>query len=289
MLIKISSPIVLPVTRAMLKNYYKANQQPAQLTEKRVLILAPHVDDETIGAGGTIQLHKQNGAKIHCVFLTDGAKSQSNLTLEQLMEQRKEEAKKVQQLLDIDELSFYDLPDGQVDSNPHSQQLLENTIETFKPDVIYCPTFIDCHNDHVATGRIVADVLAEMPNEQPKIRLYEINCLIPPKYINCVVDISSTFEKKLAAIEIFRSQAIDFDGFIELSKLKTGLLTEKVKAVETFYELPKLDFIRIYQQLDTEAHNYSSYFKQVNKAETLLWGTFKNEQLKRSLYEKGRG
>src|SRR5690349_3450589 len=38
----------------------------------RVLVLAPHMDDEVIGCGGTVYKHVQHGADVTVVFITDG-------------------------------------------------------------------------------------------------------------------------------------------------------------------------------------------------------------------------
>ena len=38
----------------------------------RIVVLAPHMDDETLGCGGTIARHVQAGAQVTVVFLTDG-------------------------------------------------------------------------------------------------------------------------------------------------------------------------------------------------------------------------
>ena len=40
--------------------------------EPFIVVLAPHMDDEVIGPGGTIALHRQAGATVTHVFLTDG-------------------------------------------------------------------------------------------------------------------------------------------------------------------------------------------------------------------------
>ena len=38
---------------------------------KKVLVIAVHPDDETLGAGGTLLKHKAKGDEIHCIFCTD--------------------------------------------------------------------------------------------------------------------------------------------------------------------------------------------------------------------------
>src|SRR5882757_7184185 len=47
---------------------------------ERVVVLAPHMDDETIGCGGTLALHAQRGAEITVVFMTDGRAGSTELS-----------------------------------------------------------------------------------------------------------------------------------------------------------------------------------------------------------------
>ena len=37
---------------------------------KKVLVVAPHPDDETLGCGGTLLKHKASGDKIHWLIVT---------------------------------------------------------------------------------------------------------------------------------------------------------------------------------------------------------------------------
>src|SRR5579885_3094484 len=51
------------------------DQKPAPLESfgpEPVLVLAPHMDDEVIGPGGTLRRHVEAGAAVTVVFLTDG-------------------------------------------------------------------------------------------------------------------------------------------------------------------------------------------------------------------------
>src|ERR1700694_2261455 len=45
-----------------------------QPRNERVVVLAPHMDDETIGAGGALATHAAHGSHITVVFLTDSSK-----------------------------------------------------------------------------------------------------------------------------------------------------------------------------------------------------------------------
>ncbi|WP_282154450.1 PIG-L deacetylase family protein [Cytobacillus gottheilii] len=283
-----AKPLVLPYTRKKLNCFYQNSLKPAELGDGNVLVLAPHVDDETIGLGGTILKHVKNGQQVTVAYITDGAGSVSALSKSELMQKRKDEAYEVQKLLGFQNLVFLDFPDGAIESNAQTRAAFEKLIDETKPGIIYCTTFIDCHRDHVATGRILADVIADTSFDGV-IRLYEINCPISPSAINTVIDISSEAVVKEKAVDIFQSQAIDFDGFIELSKIKTNMLADyEAAAVETFLEIPAQHFPAQYRIIDSECHSYSSIFKQVNKAATLLWGIMKNADLKKEWYQKSR-
>ena len=45
------------------------------MTDKNILIVVAHSDDETIGMGGTIKKHHENGDKVYVISMTDGVSS----------------------------------------------------------------------------------------------------------------------------------------------------------------------------------------------------------------------
>lgn len=288
MLMKVIEPIILPLTRFVLKRHYRSTKNLSEIGNyKRILIMAPHVDDETIGAGATIRQHVENGAVVSVISITDGAKSSSNMSKEQLSSIRKKEMEEVKNILGITNVYYMNLPDGDVKSNQYSQEALMGIIKDFQPDLIYCTPYVDAHVDHVNTGHLLSDSLKRLDYDC-MIRLYEINCPVPPKDINCIIDISDTFQLKKRAISVFNSQAIAFDGFLELSLLKAELLNDNssTKAVETFLEISSFAYIDQFDRLLQENYNYTKLFKQANRSITLLWAVYQNLKIKQEIYQK---
>ena len=89
------------------------------------------MDDEVIGPGGTIALHRRAGATVTYVYMTDGLGSDPELNarrmpatelegrLRDLGETRKRESReKAAELLGIKELIFLDAPDGKLHETP---------------------------------------------------------------------------------------------------------------------------------------------------------------------------
>ncbi|SDK14387.1 PIG-L deacetylase family protein [Sediminibacillus albus] len=286
-LFKLGSPVLLPITRLVIRSHYQDSKQLTEIPHgQKILVLAPHMDDETIGLGGTIRRHAESGAQIDCLFITDGASSVSSLDEKELSSIRKSEIDQVKNILGITRVDYLDIPDGRVASHQQTADQLAAKITLLQPDVIYCTTFVDAHPDHVATANFLAAALARTEDISPVIRLYEINCPFPPNEVNCIVDISETMAAKQRAIEIFKSQAIAFDGFLELNRLKANLTKGQVKAAEVFLQLSKQTFIELTKAAASRNLNYSKLFKQANRSATLLWAIYKNHHVKKRIYEE---
>lgn len=187
-------------------------------TERRVLILAPHIDDEVIGCGGVIQLHAQAGAKVSVAYMTDGRKGNRDLYCQGLsaralreaedavVRTRKAEAYEAARVLEIKDLAFLDEPDGSLDTTADARAKLRQILADVAPDLIYLPSLMDTHNDHWATNRLLHAALKELqPSgyEMPTIRGYEV---WSPGYVNRIADITAVQERKFEAMARFESQ-----------------------------------------------------------------------------------
>ena len=127
--------------------------------ECRLVVLAAHPDDETLGAGGLIAHLADLGAEIDVVVATSGEASHPDsptVTPAQLASARKREVRlAVQALAPRARLHLLGLPDGHL--SDHVAQLVEVLRELVRPGcLLVAPWRGDRHPDHEAAGRAAA-------------------------------------------------------------------------------------------------------------------------------------
>jgi LmbE family N-acetylglucosaminyl deacetylase len=141
-----------------------------QVLTGRLLLLAPHMDDETLACGGMILMH-EDPAAVHCLFATDGAASPAPLlpwlgpTDPGLGARRRQEARNAAAQLGLpgDNLEFLDFPDGSLAAHrARLESALGEAIARLQPDFVLAPFRHDVHPDHVALNRAARHVLRQM-------------------------------------------------------------------------------------------------------------------------------
>ncbi len=122
---------------------------------EKVLVFAPHPDDESIGAGGFIYESVKAGAEVKIVLVTDG-----NMLRQK--DRRFREFRQATSHLGVKEsdLFFLNYRDGRLrfvrDGLRKSFQAL---IKKFSPDIVLCPHPHDLHPDHRMTSQVVEQIL----------------------------------------------------------------------------------------------------------------------------------
>lgn len=117
------------------------------MSKKQVLVVAVHPDDETLGAGGTLLKHKNNGDEIHCIFCTSIFKPE--FTQEQI-NQREKEIEQVCKAYEFKSVHFLNLKTTRVDTYEKAF-LVEHFSKIFtqiKPNILYLPFAYDVHSEH---------------------------------------------------------------------------------------------------------------------------------------------
>jgi LmbE family N-acetylglucosaminyl deacetylase len=222
---------------------------------ERVLVLAPHMDDEVIGCGGTLARHARRGGEVRVVFVTDGRSGSKALTelggverercQRELVLERKAEARRALETLGAGEPVFLDAPDWQAASAPHLKDDLRRILDAARPEIVYLPFFLDAHPDHRATAELLLE--AARPDDRFECRGYEV---WTPLYPNCLVDIGETVEIKRRALEHYRSQLADNDyvhAALGLNAYRSMLLSRSTPGfAEAFFAAPLAEYRRLH-------------------------------------------
>ena len=170
----------------------------------RILVLAPHPDDESIGCGGTLCRHVQQGDEVHVVFLTSGEKGGHGRSEAATIRVREAEARRAASILGIPDIDFWHLPDGAVRSTRSAIERLRVKLSQFRPHTIYVTHEHEMHHDHRAAVRLLRRALKHVPGEHPEVLGFEV--WTPIQKLSGIVDISPFIEQKLRAVRTYRSQ-----------------------------------------------------------------------------------
>jgi LmbE family N-acetylglucosaminyl deacetylase len=182
-----------------------------------VVVLAPHMDDETIGCGGTLALHAQRGANITVVFLTDGRNGSAEINTlygaererkqRELIELRTKEACAALQRLGVQHMVCLEVEDGTLDRCTWAAAKLRAVLLERQPELVYLPFYLEEHPDHRATSRVLLDAVAQT--------LLQFQCMgyevWTPLFPNCLVSIDATVELKKQALREYASQLSQCD------------------------------------------------------------------------------
>ncbi len=179
----------------------------------RVLILAPHPDDDVIGCGGTLKKHAAQGDPVHVVVAFDGRRGDPSERFDpaEYVERRRREARAAAAHLGLGDYEFWDNPEGH---EPAPSQLLEGAravaacIERFRPDLVYAPWVGEQHIDHHSLGRAVR-LAVSLTGTRAEAWGYEVwTPLVPTR----IIDITDVFEAKRAALLEHTSQTGEIAG-----------------------------------------------------------------------------
>lgn len=201
----------------------------------RVLVLAAHPDDEAIGCGGALVLHHQQGDRIKVLFVTDGAGFDEGN--KRLVRVRRSEARQAARIIGVDELEFWDYPDGRLSSMGDGlDERLAALLERERPAVVYRPLAHDPHPDHRRLAEAFESA-RRLARRAPDLadRGYQISGGIGSDATE--VDITDVWPLKIEAIRRYKSQLrLQYDYVKMVSRLNAarGLLMGRSKYAEGF-------------------------------------------------------
>ncbi len=206
---------------------------PAEERPRTALVVVAHPDDAEFGCGATIAAWAREGWEVTLVVCTDGGSGGPDDATavgpddrRRISNIRKDEQRAAAEVLGIKQVVFLDFPDGQLEPTVALRREIVRQIRRTRayrfvcqsPDRVWTPSYAigRFHPDHLAAA--AAALAAVYPAAQNGWDFPELLAegLMPSKvrelwvvgapHLNHAVDISDTFEVKLAALRCHVSQ-----------------------------------------------------------------------------------
>jgi LmbE family N-acetylglucosaminyl deacetylase len=224
---------------------------------KRILVVAPHPDDEVIGPGGFLLRHRGKSA-IHVlvVFNGEGGGRLESGPWEdtpdyksRLAAERKRETAEAARRLAADSVQHLDLPDGGVRPDVAIASQLRAAIERVKPDIVLLPWFLDRQRDHRVVNVLYAWACQDVA---AMVLAYEIWEMLQP---NAILDIGGVLDEKVDLVRCYRTQIADMD-YVGLCRNLAGTRAfynpvrhGRSGAVEAFLALPGHEYCELVRSI----------------------------------------
>ncbi len=182
----------------------------------RILVIAPHPDDEVLGCGGTIKKYSRGGEEVYLCVVT---KAYTPDWSEEFLKARPKEIEEVNRILGIKKTYFLDFPTVKLDTIPQKElnDSILSVIDQIKPQILYLPHGGDVHKDH----RLVFESALSMSRPSSngsvkKILSYEILSsteqgkglkeFVP----NIYQEITNEIETKIEAMKVYKSEIKEY-------------------------------------------------------------------------------
>jgi len=218
----------------------------------KILVFAPHNDDETLGVGGTIAKYAKAGHSVTICEVTSG----QGVNVLPLVNCIKEEAKDAHDVLGVSKTIFLDLPVVELKALPTSEinGHFNEVVQQQKPEVAFIPHRGDMHIDHFEVAR--AALVALRPHLNPQLKaIYAYETLSETEWNNfgtsdlfvpnTFVDITDTLALKLQAMQCYKTQLCKFPHPRSLEAVEALAryrgASVNVKAAEAFMLLRKIE------------------------------------------------
>jgi|SRR5580658_9608436 LmbE family N-acetylglucosaminyl deacetylase len=231
---------------------------------RRVLVVTAHPDDVDFGAAGSIAAFRAAGVDVAYCIVTNGEAGGSDRSMPraEMAEIRQREQRAAAAAVGVDDLTFLGYPDGALVVTTELRRDVTRVIRRFRPDRLITQSpqrrwdFIYAsHPDHLATGEAAVCAVypdARNPFAHPELlsdeglEPHSVNevWLMTADDSNRAVDISLTFDTKMAALRSHQSQGTDNDGITERIR---GMVTRNAAAAG----LPEGAMAEVYRVVPT--------------------------------------
>ncbi|NUM88968.1 MAG: PIG-L family deacetylase [Bdellovibrionales bacterium] len=188
---------------------------------KKILVVAPHGDDEVLGCGGAILRDASEGAEVHWALVT-GVTASNGYAVE-VEGERAAELRKVRRLLGISALHELNFPPARLEGLPMGKLIdaLGAVVRMIAADEVYLPFWGDAHSDHRVVFEAGASATKwfrypsvrrvlcyETPSETDQQLNSSKAIFVPNRYVN----VAPWLERKLEALAVYKSEVQEYPG-----------------------------------------------------------------------------
>lgn len=182
---------------------------------EKIVVVAVHPDDETLGCGGTLLRHKRDGDEIHWMILTRLPKDMGFTELD--IQRREDEIERVSKNYNFDTTHKLDIDAGRVGMTPTADlvKMFSDHFHKIEPSIVYLPFFSDAHSDHRAAFRAafsasknfrhpyIKKILMMETQSETDFSIGVGNATFSPNYY---VNITDFLNSKLKIAEIYKTE-----------------------------------------------------------------------------------
>jgi LmbE family N-acetylglucosaminyl deacetylase len=210
---------------------------------ERILTVTAHPDDVDFGVAGSVAAWTAAGAQVTYCVVTDGDAGgfDPSVPRSEIPGIRRAEQTAAAAEVGVKDLIWLGYPDGRLEMSLDLRRDLARVIRLVRPQRVVCPSpdriwdrVFASHPDHLAAGE--ATVCAVYPDARNRFAFPELAAeglephtvnelwlMAAPGGANVYVDVTDTFDAKLAALRAHVSQETDSGG--QLEGLLRGWLT----------------------------------------------------------------
>jgi LmbE family N-acetylglucosaminyl deacetylase len=222
---------------------------------RRLLVIAPHPDDESLGVGGLLLAHRAM-CEVHIlnVFngegggrLSDRCWTDDPTYKSELVSARRSELEAAAQVLDAASIRYLDLKDGVTMPNTRDSRRLREVVEQVRPDVVLIPWYLDNQRDHRVTNILYAWSCQEFVC---MVLGYEVWTLCQP---NAMFDITPWLDEKVELVKSYRTQVatVNYPAYVRGLGLTRAFLhavrPDRGGAAEALFAVPNRDYCDLVQ------------------------------------------
>jgi len=220
------------------------------LRRQRVMVVAPHMDDEVIGCGGTLLLHRALQSDVRVVFVSDSSGAVGDAgRARSLRDIRRTEMMKVRDALALGSIVELGFADGSLTTQEDAiASRLAEELRTFQPEQLLCPFPADGHADHQSTAVALA-AATRLAGWRGEVLAYEVWSTLWP---NMAIDIGAVAEEKARLIRMYASEMGDRDyaaAVLGLNRYRG--MQHRVELAEAFHRCDAAQFRALTDCLDS--------------------------------------